>query len=316
MRAAHAREPEPPLPLFHLSRSMQNDLPASVEPLRIAILGAGKMGQHHARAISRLSTRGQVVAVFDPVRDNAVALARLCPGARSYDDAEALFRAEQIQVSHVCAPPGAHESLALMAIDAGSHLYVEKPFVETRAAALRVLDRARARELSVCAGHQLLFEAPAQQLFALMPSLEDVVHIESFFSFRPVRRQPGGRTPLRADLQLFDILPHPVYLLLRALKAASPEGTTTLADVQIGRGGTVHASVRRGSVLGTLTVTLEGRPVESYLRAVGSNGTAQADFVRGTVQRLIGPGVSAIDKILNPIRLGRQLLTGTTVAVG
>ena len=294
---------------------MPSDSSPSSEPLRIAILGAGKMGQHHARAISRLSSLGKVVAVFDPVRENALALAKLSPGARSYDDAESLFRAEHIDVSHVCAPPAAHEALALIAIDAGSHVYVEKPFAETRTAAVRVIDRARARGVSVCAGHQLLFEAPAQRLFDLTPVLEDVVHIESFFSFRPVRRGPGGRTAMRADLQLLDILPHPVYLLLRALEAAAPDAPATLADVQVGRGGTVQASVRRGGVIGALTVTLAGRPVESYLRVVGTNGTVQADFVRGTVQRLIGPGTSAIDKILNPFRLGRQLLVGTALAV-
>ena len=295
--------------------SMQTDLHPSSAPLRVAILGAGKMGDHHARALARVAPLAEVVAVFDPIRASADAFARRYPGARAYDDVEGLFALERIDVAHVCAPPSAHEALALRALDAGCHIYVEKPFAETREAAARVLDRARARGRSVCAGHQLLFEAPAQQLFTLVPALDDIVHIESYFAFRPVRRSPGGRTPLRADLQLLDILPHPVYLLLRALEAASPEGPTTLAAVQIGRGGSVHALVRRGSVLGTLTVTLEGRPVESYLRFVGSNGTAQADFVRGTVQRLIGPGISGIDKVLNPLRLGRQLLIGTTSAI-
>lgn len=294
---------------------MPTDLHAPSAPLRVAILGAGKMGHHHARAVARVSPLAEIVAVFDPVRATAEALASRYPGARSYDDVDALFHAERLDVAHVCAPPSAHEALALRALDAGCHAYVEKPFAETRAAAANVLERAREQGRTVCAGHQLLFEAPAQELFTLVPALDDVIHIESYFAFRPVRRSPGGRTPLRADLQLLDILPHPVYLLLRALDAASPEGPTTLAAVQIGRGGSVHALVRRGRVLGTLTVTLEGRPVESALRLVGSNGTVQADFVRGTVQRLIGPGISGIDKVLNPLRLGRQLLVGTALAL-
>jgi nucleoside-diphosphate-sugar epimerase len=52
--------------------------------------------------------------------------------------------------------------------------------------------------------------------------------------------------------------------------------------------------------------------VESYLRLVGTNGLLVADFVRGTVQLLSGPGSSIIDKTLNPYRQARQLLFGTT----
>jgi nucleoside-diphosphate-sugar epimerase len=55
--------------------------------------------------------------------------------------------------------------------------------------------------------------------------------------------------------------------------------------------------------------------VDSYVRIVGSNGTIHADFVRGTVQRQIGPGSSGIDKALAPYRIGRQLLTGTTATL-
>jgi nucleoside-diphosphate-sugar epimerase len=118
---------------------------------------------------------------------------------------------------------------------------------------------------------------------------------------------------LRADLQLLDVLPHPVYLLLHFLEAASPGGDSdTGISVSLGNDGTVHGILRRGHASGVLTVTLTGRPVDSYIRIVGSNGTIHADFVRGTVQRQIGPGSSAIDKVLAPYRIARQLITGTT----
>ena len=68
-------------------------------------------------------------------------------------------------------------------------------------------------------------------------------------------------------------------------------------------------------VTGTLVVTLEGRPVESYLRVVGKNGSLFADYVRSTTQRSIGPGSSGIDKLFAPYRQAWQLLTGTTSAM-
>jgi len=79
--------------------------------------------------------------------------------------------------------------------------------------------------------------------------------------------------------------------------------------------GTVHATVHRGPLRGHLVVTLGGRPVESTVKVVGTKGTVEADFVRGTVQRLIGPGTSGIDKVLQPYRLAMQQLFGTTSAL-
>ncbi|HJU65714.1 MAG TPA: Gfo/Idh/MocA family oxidoreductase, partial [Gemmatimonadaceae bacterium] len=284
-------------------------------PLRIAIAGAGKMGQHHARAIARLGDMARVVAVVDPSSASREAFLRICPDAAGFDSIDELLASVPVDVVHVATSPQTHEQLAAKALAAGCHVYVEKPFVETAEGAARLLSLADERQLKICAGHQLLFERPALEALALLPALGTIVHVESYFAFRTVRRSPDGRVPLRPDLQLLDILPHPVYLLLRALERAAPDAATELRSLELGAAGTVHALVRRGSVTGNLVVTLEGRPVESYLRLVGTNGVLHADFVRGTVQRLFGPGTSGIDKILNPFRLSWQLATGTTAAL-
>jgi predicted dehydrogenase/nucleoside-diphosphate-sugar epimerase len=290
--------------------------PTAAGPLRIAIVGAGKMAQHHARAIRRLDTLARVVGVADPATGARQAIRAIWPEADAYPDLESLLAVEAVDVVHICTPPATHEALAAQAVGAGCHVYVEKPFVETASAAERILSLAAESGLKVCAGHQLLFEAPARRALELLPALGTLSHIESYFSFRTVRRAADGRTPLRADLQLLDILPHPVYLLLHFLEQAAPEEQTELTALEVGPAGTVHALVRRGMLTATLIVTLDGRPVESYLRLVGTNGSVHADFVRSTVQRLIGPGTSGIDKLLNPYRHARQLLFGTTQSLG
>jgi predicted dehydrogenase/nucleoside-diphosphate-sugar epimerase len=283
--------------------------------LRIAIAGAGKMGQHHARAVARLTGLARVVAVADPSAVSREAFQRVCPDAVGFDSLEELLASVPVDVVHVATSPQTHEQVAAQALTAGCHVYVEKPFVETAEAARRLLALADTRQLRICAGHQLLFERPALEALALLPALGTIVHVESYFAFRTVRRSPDGRVPLRPDLQLLDILPHPVYLLLRALERSAPDAATELRSLELGAAGTVHALVRRGSITGSLVVTLEGRPVESYLRIVGTNGVLHADFVRGTVQKLFGPGTSGIDKVLNPFRLSWQLAADTTAAL-
>ena len=282
--------------------------------LRVGIIGAGQMARQHARAIGRL-TGVTVQAVVDPDKASLDEIRRVAPSAIGFASLEDLIVSKLVDVVHICTPPQTHERLTQQALEAGLHAYVEKPFVDTAAAATRLANLADRRGLKLCAGHQLLHEPPTLRALELLPALGELTHIESYFSFRASKHSPSGRAPLRDDLQLLDILPHPVYLLLDFLERAT-EGKTQLVSAAIGPRGTVHALVRRGSLTATLVVTLEGRPVESYLRLVGTNGSLHADYVRSTVQRNIGPGASGIDKLVSPYRLAWQLLTGTTRAMG
>jgi len=272
------------------------------------------MARQHALAIGRLADV-TVNAVVDLDPAALEEMRRIQPGAISFTSFADLLRSQTVDVVHVCTPPQTHEALAEQALEAGCHIYVEKPFVETHAAAVRLAKIADREDLKICGGHQLLYEPPTRRALELLPALGEVTHVESYFSFRAMKHSPSGRAPLRDDLQLLDILPHPVYLLLDFLERAT-EGRTSLASIEIGPRGTVHALVRRGSLTGTLVVTLEGRPVESFLRLVGTNGSIHADYVRSTVQRNIGPGASGIDKLVSPYRLSWQLLAGTTAAMG
>lgn len=284
--------------------------------LRAGVVGAGRMGRHHMQAIRRVGgDLVELVAVADP--DEAARTAAAAEfGVSAHADLDAMLEAVACDVVHICTAPSTHAALARRALERGCHVYVEKPVATSGAELDEMLAAARASGRRICAGHQLLYEPPMEGMRRLLPAVGRAAHVESFFSFRTVRRAPGGRAPLRADEQLLDILPHPVYLLLEVLHRMSPGAPAEIVALEVDVRGTVHGLVRCGDTTGTLVVTLEGRPVESYLRVTGRNGVVHADFVRGTVQRLIGPGVSGIDKVLNPYRLAWQLLAGTTAALG
>jgi predicted dehydrogenase/nucleoside-diphosphate-sugar epimerase len=284
-------------------------------PLRVGIIGGGMMARHHARAIARAPLMARVSAFAERDADARSGMAGVCPEAAVHESADRMLAGGGLDVIHVCTPPSTHESLAMAVLRAGCHAYVEKPFVESPPAARALLDLAEARKLMVCAGHQLLFEPPARRAADLLPAAGRLAHIESYFAFRPTRRSVDGRSAMRADQQLLDILPHPVYLLLHFLELAGAVGGVEVSALEVGADGTLHALVRQGGLTGSLVVTLTGRPVDSYLRLVGSNGSIHADFVRGTVQHQLGPGSSAIDKVLSPYRLSRQLASGTTASL-
>ncbi|MFQ5530169.1 MAG: Gfo/Idh/MocA family protein, partial [Gemmatimonadota bacterium] len=302
-----------PIENFHTSPGNGLRDQGRSEALRVAIAGAGKMAGHHAAAITASRIPARVVAVADPSPQARAAIREVVPDVREFTSLEDALREAEPDVVHVCTPPRTHADLAMLAIEAGCHIYVEKPFAPDEDQARRVLDEATARGVSVCPGHQLLFERPAREAWALLPALGDLQHAESYFAFRPVRGR-GGQPPVRDEDQLLDVLPHPVYVLLAAFEAAGLPGPSEVDSLTVGN-GTVHGLLRRGSLTASLVVTLTGRPVDSFLRLVGTNGSLHADFVRGIVIRQIGPGSSGIDKLLGPYSTARQLSLGTTVAM-
>lgn len=260
------------------------------------------MGAHHARAI-QAHLRSKLVAIFDP-QVGAGGARALSPDAVAYTDAAVLLREATPDLVHVCTPPASHASLARLVIEHGASVYVEKPFTLTAAEADEILALAAARGVRVCSGHQYLFEEPAIRLREHLARIGHVVHVESYFSFRKVRRN------LSFVDQAIDILPHPIYLLVDVLGLAAPGEPIRLEGTQANADGDVRALVRAGSVTGVLIVTLHGRPVDHYLKVVGTNGCLIADFVRGSLTCLDGPGAGFLPLITLPFSQARQMRRG------
>jgi predicted dehydrogenase/nucleoside-diphosphate-sugar epimerase len=277
--------------------------------LRVAILGGGRMAQKHATAV-RLQNAAKLIAVADPFLGADEIKARFGADVEAFSDTQALLAAVRPDIVHIVTPPHTHFDLARQCLSAGASVYVEKPFALSEREAVEVLDLADAKGLKACAAHQVLFQRAGRLYQKHLPMIGDIIHVESYFSFKAVRRRPDGGTPLSAVDQLIDILPHPVYLMLSALEYRST-ATPELTAFDVAPEGEVRAVVRSGKTLATLIVTLRGRPVESYLRVVGTNGAVEADFILGDVVKSLGPGASAPAVVVKPFSQSTQKFWGS-----
>jgi predicted dehydrogenase/nucleoside-diphosphate-sugar epimerase len=277
--------------------------------LRVAILGGGKMAQKHATAV-RLQPNVKLVAVGDPYLDAAEIHTRFGSDVAAFRDPEELLAQARPDIVHIVTPPHTHHPLARTCLLGGASVYVEKPFALSAREAMEVLDLAESRGLKACAAHQVLFQRSGQLYQTHLPMIGELRHVESYFSFKPVRRRPDGGTPLSAVDQLIDILPHPVYLLLSALES-TPGARAELASVEVLPAGEVRAILRCGQTLATLVVTLQGRPIESYLRVVGTNGSVNVDFILGDIVKSFGPGASAPAVVVKPFSQSSQKFWGS-----
>jgi len=274
------------------------------EPLRVAFVGCGAMAKLHAYALQRVPVSHTIVAAQDSSSPAALEFTREF-GGRAFESLETMLAQMRPQVVHVCTPAGRHFEPARAAILSGAHVYVEKPFQETATEAAAVLELAAARGVKVCAGHQQLCDTAYARLLEQATTLGALVHVESRFTFAPAA-DPETGSPERLVQQLLDIVPHPLYTLLDAMERLHPAGTTTIAHVTADC-HQVHALLRRGSLGGTLFVSLRARPIASTLALSGTAGALTVDFVRSILVGSQNPGTSPVEKVLNPIAEGWQL---------
>jgi predicted dehydrogenase len=117
--------------------------------LRIAVIGAGRLGGFHAQ---KLAARSDVnlVAIVDPVAESRNRVASQCH-TEAVADYTALL--DRIDAAIVATPTTLHRQVAGELLDAGVHCLVEKPLCNTRPDADRLVSCARRRGVVLQVGH-------------------------------------------------------------------------------------------------------------------------------------------------------------------
>src|SRR3954468_19635900 len=114
--------------------------------VRVAIAGTGFIGAVHARSARLAGARLVGVAASSPERG---LLAAAALGAeRSFDTAEALVEAPDVDIVHICTPNHLHLPLAEAALAAGKHVICEKPLAVDDRGAEEMVDAATASGLA------------------------------------------------------------------------------------------------------------------------------------------------------------------------
>jgi myo-inositol 2-dehydrogenase/D-chiro-inositol 1-dehydrogenase len=92
--------------------------------VRIGIIGTGYIGNVHGRIHSR-DDRTEIAALYDIVPERAARTARSIGGRVCSSRAELIENCDAVLV---CTPNKTHKEIAMAAIDAGKHVFCEKPF--------------------------------------------------------------------------------------------------------------------------------------------------------------------------------------------
>jgi len=168
--------------------------------LRIAVVGVGHLGQHHARLLASLDDV-ELVGVVDtkPGRADEVASKY---GGRPFTDASAVL--DLVDAVTIAVPTESHVAVALPFIERGVATLVEKPLASLVADADRLLDAAARRGVLLAAGHTERFN----------PAVAVALPLVANPRFIEVHRL-GTFTERSLDIDvIFDLMIHDLDLLL------------------------------------------------------------------------------------------------------
>jgi predicted dehydrogenase len=153
--------------------------------LRIALIGCGKIADQHVHAIRRTDDC-TIVGLCDRELLMARQLGERFGINACFSDLQELLETTRPDVVHITTPPQSHYPLARRCLDAGSHVYLEKPFTVTAEEAESLIELAKRRDVKITAGHNLQFTSEMLETRRLVK--EGVlggkpVHVESYFSY-------------------------------------------------------------------------------------------------------------------------------------
>ena len=188
--------------------------------LKIGVLGAGHLGKIHIKCIKDIPEY-ELVGFYDPSPENAVKVTEEHQ-IESFQTIDSLLN--EVDIIDIVTPTLSHHECAMKALNAGKHVFIEKPVTNTLQEAKELITISKAKDLKIQVGHVERFN-PA--FVAAQPYLKEPMFIETH---RLAQFNPRGLdVPVVLDLMIHDL-----DVILKAVgsevERISASGVNVVAD--------------------------------------------------------------------------------------
>ncbi len=244
---------------------------------RLGLAGCGYWGRNLLRNFHSL---GALVAICDA--DSR----RAAHEAENYGlpalTFEELLAAPDIDAVVLATPAETHAALALRVIEAGKHVFVEKPLALDVNSAMRVLKAAEARSVTVMVGHLLRYH-PAFMVLSDLVAQGQLGRLQYIYS----NRLNLGKFRREEDV-FWSFAPHDISMML-ALAGEAPDSVSAVGQYylhnRIADVTTTHLQFGNG-INGHIFVSWLHPSKEQRLVVVGDGGMAIFDDAQDWDQKL------------------------------
>ena len=286
--------------------------------VRIGLAGCGFAAEHRHLPTLMRSGALTVEAVADVDVNARTRIGARFGIERRYESADLLAADPAVEAVAVCVPTGAHVEVALAALEAGKHVFVEKPLALSLDDADALIERHRGSGLQAVVGFNLRSHRVVRTARELVSSgaIGTVGSIASAFddarfsmpdlpSWR-MRREHGGGALIDKAIHHLDLF---AFLLGDEVEAVFAYGHDGRGDDE-----TVALSVRMsGGALATLQAS-DDTVTRNELTLNGDRGSLRLDLYRSDGLELVGlddlPGAPRT-RVRRALAQGRQVLANT-----
>jgi predicted dehydrogenase len=136
------------------------------DSLRLAVIGVGHLGRHHARILATLEGVA-LTAVVDMLPDRAAEIA-VSTGSRALTDSAELIG--EVDAVTVAVPTELHRDIAMPFLERGISVLVEKPMARSLAEADEMIAAARASGATLAVGHTERYNPAVAAVLPLVTS--------------------------------------------------------------------------------------------------------------------------------------------------
>jgi predicted dehydrogenase len=287
--------------------------------LRIAVVGAGRMGLTHAENIVQRTRGAQLVAVTTSNTERAEAVRRCCGAVPVYGDLDRLIESESLDGVIISSSTSAHVENVERCAAAGLHILCEKPLGLTLEDCGVAVKAANSAGVKLMMGHTRRFDSGYEEAKRLIVSGA----IGRPVLFRSISGDVDPPPPSFADLAvsgglILDSMYHDIYLgrwlMDDEIIKVYGEGEA-LIDHDVGSVGDVDNAVVSARFAGGAMATLTASRTTRYghdLRGevIGDEGAVQVGRLQKTPVRLLDKAGAHHDAVFTtPERMGDAFVT-------
>lgn len=148
--------------------------------IKIGVIGYGYWGPNLVRNLFEVADT-EVVAVSDMREDRLRQVTSRYPSVEVSTDYRTLLDNPEIDAIAIATPVSTHYELALQALQSGKHVMVEKPMTSSTEQALRLIDEADRRGLTLLVDHTFVYTGAVRKIKEIVEAgkLGDIYYYDS-----------------------------------------------------------------------------------------------------------------------------------------
>ena len=245
--------------------------------INVAIIGCGLWGKNIARNASEL---GVLAAVCDNNQQHAEAFSKQfsCPAF----SLEKILQDDSISGVLVVTNANWHQKLACAVLEAGKHVYIEKPLALTMESALLIKQAAIKSNRQVMVGHLLQYHPAYTELKQQVNNgiIGDIQHIQA-------NRLSMGRIR-KTESAIYDLCPHDLSLILGLVKTMPRSINCASASHVTHNGGDIIVTSFKfpGDITAVMHTSWYSPYKEHRLVVTGTKGSMMFDDTKPSDQKL------------------------------